>query len=51
MTDARTGEAVIGASVAIVGTTTGVITDIDGKFVIQAGPQDDSENFVCGIHS
>lgn len=40
VTDARTGEAVIGASVAIVGTTTGVITDIDGKFVIQAGPQD-----------
>ena len=40
VTDARTGEAIIGASVAIVGTTTGVITDIDGKFVIQANPQD-----------
>ena len=40
VTDARTGEAVIGASVAIVGTATGVITDIDGKFVILANPQD-----------
>ena len=40
VTDARTGEPVIGASIAIVGTSTGVITDIDGKFVIQANPQD-----------
>ena len=26
------GETIIGANVAVVGTTTGVITDIDGKF-------------------
>ena len=38
VTDARTGEAIIGASVAIVGTTTGVITDIDGKFTINNVP-------------
>ncbi len=31
-----TGEAVIGASVLIKGTTTGVITDLDGNFVLNA---------------
>ena len=30
------GESVIGANVLIKGTTTGVITDIDGNFVINA---------------
>ena len=34
------GESIIGASVLVKGTTNGIITDIDGKFVIQAGPQD-----------
>ncbi len=33
--DARTGEAVIGANVAIEGTTNGAATDIDGKFTIR----------------
>ena len=32
-----TGEAVIGASVMIKGTTTGTITDIDGSFQVNAG--------------
>ena len=29
-----TGEPIIGASVKVVGTTTGTITDLDGKFTI-----------------
>ena len=29
-----TGEALIGASVKVVGTTTGAVTDIDGNFTI-----------------
>ena len=37
VTDA-TGESVIGASVVEVGTTNGVITDIDGKFTISVNP-------------
>ena len=37
VTDA-TGETVIGASVVEVGTTNGVITDIDGKFTISVNP-------------
>jgi TonB-linked SusC/RagA family outer membrane protein len=32
VTDKQTGEAIIGASVMVVGTTTGAITDIDGRF-------------------
>ena len=31
VTDAQSGETLIGASVMISGTTTGVITDIDGN--------------------
>lgn len=34
VTSADDGEPVIGASVLVKGTTTGVVTDIDGKFVI-----------------
>lgn len=34
ITDAKTGEAIIGANVVIAGTTTGSATDLDGKFVI-----------------
>ena len=33
--DAKTGETVIGANVAITGTTKGAATDIDGKFAIR----------------
>ena len=29
-----TGEPIIGASVKVVGTTTGTITDLDGKFMV-----------------
>lgn len=32
VTDASTGEAIVGANVVIEGTTTGTVTDIDGKF-------------------
>ncbi len=34
VTDATTGEAIIGANVIIEGTTTGTVTDINGKFTI-----------------
>lgn len=37
VTDA-TGEPIIGASVVEVGTTNGIITDIDGKFTLNANP-------------
>lgn len=36
----QTGEPVIGANVLVKGTTNGVITDIDGKFVLQALEKD-----------
>lgn len=32
VTDSKTGEPIIGATVQLLGTTTGVITDVDGKF-------------------
>lgn len=38
VTDAS-GEAIIGANIRIKGTTTGTITDIDGKFSIEAEPR------------
>lgn len=38
VTDAKTGETVIGASVIIKGTTTGVTTDFDGKFTLPCNP-------------
>lgn len=34
------GESIIGASISVKGTTTGTVTDIDGKFSINAAPQD-----------
>lgn len=34
----NTGEAIIGASVAVKGTTIGTITDIDGKFSLEVSP-------------
>lgn len=38
VTDAATGEPIIGASVVVKGTTTGVPTDFDGKFSIKCAP-------------
>ena len=35
VTDAENGELLIGANVAIVGTTNGIITDIDGKYSLE----------------
>lgn len=40
VTDSKTGEPIIGATVQIVGTTHGMITDADGKFEITALPTD-----------
>jgi TonB-dependent receptor len=34
VTDAKTGETVVGANIVIVGTTIGAASDIDGKFII-----------------
>ena len=36
ITDAATGESIVGASVMVKGTSTGSVTDIDGKFTIAA---------------
>lgn len=36
----QTGEPVIGANVLVKGTSNGVITDVDGKFVLSAGKND-----------
>ncbi len=36
VTDAKNGEAIIGASVSIKGTTQGTITDVDGNFQLKA---------------
>ncbi|MDH5609448.1 MAG: TonB-dependent receptor, partial [Cyclobacteriaceae bacterium] len=38
VTDASTGEAIVGANVVLKGTTTGVVTDLNGKFSMQVGP-------------
>jgi len=35
ITDAKTGEAMIGATIVIKGTTTGTTTDLDGKFSLE----------------
>lgn len=34
VTDAETGEALIGATVSVVGTTRGSVTDIDGNYTV-----------------
>ena len=34
ITDANTGESIIGASIVVKGTTMGCVTDIDGRFVL-----------------
>lgn len=48
VTDA-TGEALIGASVLVQGTSNGVITDIDGKYSIQASPSNILEFSYVGM--
>lgn len=40
VTDANTGETLLGVTVAVVGTTSGVITDLDGNYSISAEPDD-----------
>ena len=40
VTDASSGEPLIGAAVIVEGSNTGTITDIDGTYSIQAGPDD-----------
>lgn len=39
VTDMSTGEPIVGANVTVEGTTLGVITDLDGKFVIEVPNQ------------
>lgn len=39
--DEKTEEPIIGATIKLLGTKTGVITDLDGKFVILASPKDE----------
>lgn len=46
VTDAQSGETLIGASVMISGTTTGVITDIDGNYEIKV-PSEATLVFSC----
>lgn len=41
VTDSKTGEPIIGATVQLLGTTTGVITDVDGKFELAAFPKNE----------
>ena len=38
LTDARTGEELVGANVVIVGTTRGAVTDLDGKYTFSVEP-------------
>ena len=36
----ESGEPLIGATVVVKGTTTGAVTDLDGAYTIEAGPDD-----------
>jgi hypothetical protein len=40
ITDANTGDPLPGVSILIKGTTSGVITDVDGKYTLMAGSED-----------
>jgi len=40
ITDAEDGEPLIGASILVLGTSTGAVTDFDGNFTIDANPGD-----------
>ena len=44
-----TNEPVIGAAVMVKGTTTGVITDIDGRYTISAPAEWYPQLLLCGI--
>lgn len=41
VTDSKTGESIIGATIQTKGRNNGVITDLDGKFEISASPKDE----------
>jgi TonB-dependent SusC/RagA subfamily outer membrane receptor len=45
VTDAETNEPLIGTNVVIFGTTTGVTTDLNGKYTIKVGDNSDSLQF------
>ena len=45
----NTNEPVIGAAVMVKGTTTGVITDIDGRYTISAPRRWYPQLLLCGI--
>lgn len=49
--DKQTNEPVIGASVAILGTTTGVMTDVDGKYTLELEPDSEIEFSFLGYKS
>ena len=38
VTDAQTGEALIGVNVSVTGTTTGTITDVNGAYSLNVSP-------------
>ncbi len=40
VTDAESGDPLIGASILVKGTTTGTITDVDGTYTLKASPED-----------
>ncbi len=48
LTDAKTGEALIGASVAVKNTVKGTVTDIEGKFSLVLA--DDEKTLVISLH-
>ncbi|PZX51982.1 SusC/RagA family TonB-linked outer membrane protein [Algoriphagus chordae] len=49
VSDERTGEALIGASLLIKGTTSGTITDLDGNFNLPVNSQEEFELVVSSI--
>ena len=50
VTSSEDGEPVVGASIKIVGTNTGTVTDIDGNFVLNA-PADAKLEFPTSVCS
>lgn len=51
VTDSKTGEPIVGANLKIKGTTRGTATDIDGRFELQASPNDVLEFSYVGFVS
>ena len=45
--DAKSGAAVIGASVVLEGTTTGTVTNLDGEFTIDISGVEDPALMIC----